>query len=60
MEERMSENIERLVSNFNAASSAVHKAAGGKGGEGAEKKYGQAYQDLVKVGAKPQLKKRYR
>jgi hypothetical protein len=56
----MIENIERLQSNFNAASNGIHKAIGGKGGDGAEKVYGQAYQALVKAGAKPQLKKRYR
>lgn len=53
----MSEDIEKLVSNFNAASSSLKKIVGGKAGEGTEAKYGQAYQALVKAGAKPQLKK---
>lgn len=56
----MSDDIERLKSNFNAASSTIHKSMGGKGGESAEKVYGQAYQALVKAGAKSQLRKKYR
>jgi hypothetical protein len=56
----MSENNDRLVSSMNAASSNLRKIIAGKGGEGAEKKYGQAYQELVKVGLKPQLRKKYR
>jgi len=56
----MSENHDRLISNMNAASSNIRKIIAGKGGDGAEKKYGQAYQELVKVGLKPQLRKRYR
>lgn len=56
----MSEINDRLISNMNAASNNVRKIISGKGGDGAEKKYGQAYQDLVKVGLKPQLRKKYR
>lgn len=56
----MSEDVERLESNLNAAASTVKKQMGGKGGEGAEKVYGQAYQALVKVGARPQIRKKYR
>lgn len=59
-EKKMSESNDRLISNMNAASNNVRKIISGKGGDGAEKKYGQAYQDLVKVGLKPQLRKRYR
>ena len=59
-EKTMSENYDRLISNMNAASNNVRKIISGKGGDGAEKKYGQAYQDLVKVGLKPQLRKKYR
>jgi len=54
------ESNERLISNFNAASNNVRRIVGGKGGEGTEKAYGQAYQALVKVGLKPQLRKKYR
>ena len=56
----MSESNDRLISNINAASNNVRKIISGNGGDGAEKKYGQAYQDLVRVGLKPQLKKKYR
>lgn len=56
----MSEDVDRLLSTFNAASTAIKKQVGGKGGEGIEAKYGQAYQALVKAGAKPQIKKKYR
>lgn len=56
----MSEDVDRLLSNLNAAATSVKKQMGGKTGEAAEKVYGQAYQQLVKVGAKPQLRKKYR
>lgn len=56
----MSDNNERLISNFNSASTSLKKITGGKAGEGIEKVYGQAYQQLVKVGLKPQLRKKYR
>jgi hypothetical protein len=56
----MSEEVDRLLSSLNSASSAIKKSMGGKPGESAEKVYGQAYQALVKVGARPQLRKRYR
>lgn len=56
----MSNEDERLISNFNSASTSVKKSMGGKGGEGAESAYGQAYQQLVKAGLKPQLRKKYR
>lgn len=56
----MSEDVDRLMSSFNAASTAIKKQMGGKTGDGAEKVYGQAYQALVKAGAKPQLRKKYR
>jgi hypothetical protein len=56
----MSEDNDRLISSMNAASNNVRKIVSGKGGDGAEKKYGQAYQELVKVGLRPQLRKKYR
>lgn len=56
----MSEDVERLLSNLNSASTNIKKQMGGKTGESAEKSYGQAYQQLVKVGAKPQIRKKYR
>jgi hypothetical protein len=51
---------EKLLRNLEIASNAIKKQVGGRGGEGIEKKYGQAYQDCVKAGIKPQIKKRYR
>lgn len=56
----MSEDNDRLLSDFNAASNNIKKSVGGKSGEGAEKLYGQAYQALVKVGLKQPLKRKYR
>lgn len=56
----MSENVERLESDMNAASTALRKIAGGKAGEGVEARYGQAYQALVKAGARSQLREKYR
>ena len=47
----MSEDVEKMLREFDSASSAVRKQVGGKGGEGTEAKYGQAYQALVKAGA---------
>lgn len=56
----MAEDNDRMISDFNAASSNIKKSTGGKSGEGAEKVYGQTYQALVKAGIKPQLKRKYR
>jgi hypothetical protein len=60
MEDKMSEDVEKMLRELDSASMAIKKQMGGKGGEGAEAKYGQAYQALVKVGAKPQLREKYR
>lgn len=60
MEEKMSEDKERLESNMNAASTSLRRIASGKAGEGVEKVYGQAYQALVKAGFRPQIRKKYR
>jgi hypothetical protein len=51
---------EKLLRNLEIASSNIKKQVGGRGGEGIEKKYGQAYQECVKAGLKPQIRKRYR
>lgn len=56
----MAEDNERLVSTFNAASTNVRKSMGGKAGDASEKVYGIAYQQLVKAGLKPPLRKKYR
>ena len=49
-----------LLRNLNAASQDIKKNIAGKSGEGAEKKYGQAYSACVKAGIKPLLKRKYR
>ena len=54
------EEKDRLLRNLDSASSSIRKAVSGKAAEGFEKKYGEAYQNCVKVGLKPQLRKKYR
>lgn len=54
------DEIDRLERDLSAASSAIRKPTGGKPGESNEKKYGIAYQQLVKAGVRPQLRKKYR
>jgi hypothetical protein len=49
-----------LLRDLNIASQDVKKNIAGKSGEGAEKKYGQAYAACVKAGIKPALKRKYR
>ena len=56
----MSEDVERLNSALNVASQNLRKIVGGKAGEGTENKYGEAYQALVRAGARPQLRAKYR
>jgi hypothetical protein len=51
---------EDLLRDLNIASQDVKKNIAGKSGEGAEKKYGQAYAACVKAGIKPPLKRKYR
>lgn len=51
---------DRLLRNLESASSSIKKGVGGKSAEGFEKKYGEAYQNCVKAGLKPQLRKKYR
>jgi hypothetical protein len=55
-----SQENEDLLRDLNIASQDVKKATAGKSGEGAEKKYGQAYAACVKAGIKPPLKRKYR
>jgi hypothetical protein len=54
------DEIDRLERDFSLASSAIKKSVGGKPGESNEKRYGIAYQQLVKAGVRPQLRKKYR
>lgn len=51
---------ESLLRDLNAASNDIKKSVGGRAGEGIEKRYGIAYQQCVKAGLKPQIKKKYR
>jgi len=51
---------EDLLRDLEIASKAVKSSVGGKTGEGAEKKYGQAYAACVKAGIKAPLKRKYR
>lgn len=51
---------EDLLRDLNIASQDIKKNVAGKSGEGAEKKYGQAYAACVKAGIKPPLKRKYR
>lgn len=54
------EDHDSLIRDLNAASNEIRKSLGGKAGEGVEKKYGVAYQQCVKAGLKPPLRKKYR
>ena len=49
-----------LLRDLEVASKEIKKQAGGKGGEGSEKKYGIAYAACVKAGIKPPLRSKYR
>lgn len=49
-----------LLRDLNIASNDIKKSIGGKAGQGVEKKYGVAYQQCVKAGVKPQIRKKYR
>lgn len=54
------DEINDLLRDLESASKEVKKQTGGKGGEGAEKKYGIAYSACVKAGIKPPLRSKYR
>jgi hypothetical protein len=45
---------------FNSATGDIRKALGGKTGFSTEAKYGDAYQHLVRLGIKPQIRRKYR
>ena len=53
------DEADRLWRDLEAARKTRDNAAG-KGGSGAENKYGQAYQMLVKAGLAPQVRHKYR
>lgn len=52
----MHEEIRKALDTFDAAS----KKVAGKGGQGVENKYAAAYQKLVMLGVRPQLRRKYR
>jgi len=54
------DEADRLLRDLSAASTEIKRQVSGKPGEGAEKRYGIAYQQCVKAGLKPQLKRKYR
>lgn len=56
----MNEDSEKMLRSLDSASTALKRQTGGKAGEGAEKVYAQAYQECVKAGIKPKLRKKYR
>lgn len=56
----MNTDQEKALRNLELASGNLRKSIGGKPGEGAEKAYGQAYAECVKLGLKPVLRKKYR
>lgn len=51
---------EDLLRDLEIASKDVKKSMGGKTGESAEKRYGQAYYACVRAGLKPPMKSKYR
>jgi flagellin-specific chaperone FliS len=54
------EEIRRAEQNMESALTRLKNAKAGKLNSGLEAIYGQAYQRLVRAGAKPQLKLKYR
>lgn len=56
----MSDEIRKAEAEFNAAGAEVKKALPGKPGFGIENRYGQAYQKLVRLGVRPQLRLKHR
>jgi hypothetical protein len=54
------DEIRIAESEFNLATAVLQKCLPGRQGISAEIKYGQAYQRLVKLGLRPQLRKKYR
>jgi hypothetical protein len=54
------EEADRLERNLASAFGKIKSGVGGKSAIGYEKEYGIAYQELVRTGLRPQLKKKYR
>lgn len=55
----MSKESDSLWASYRAARKRLDGASG-KSAQGVENSYGEAYQQLVKAGLAPQIKKRYR
>lgn len=55
----MDEVIDRALREFEAAGKAL-RSAPGKAAQGAENRYGGAYQNLVRLGVRPQIRHKYR
>ena len=54
------DEIRRTVTAYESALDAIRRAKPGKATGGLEAKLGQAYQNLVRLGARPQIKLKYR
>jgi hypothetical protein len=55
----LNEVIDRALREFDAAGKAL-RVAPGKAAQGAENRYGIAYQNLVRLGVRPQIRYKYR
>jgi hypothetical protein len=60
MSEQQETEIRRAESAYERALNRLREIKPGNGTSGAEAVYGQAYQQLVALGARPQLKLKYR
>lgn len=54
------DEVRRAVQELDAALGKIKNAQSGKQNFGLEAQYGQAYQRLVRLGVRPQLKGKYR
>jgi|HubBroStandDraft_3_1064219.scaffolds.fasta_scaffold712857_2 hypothetical protein len=54
------DDIRRASADYEAALKSVRETKPGKGTSGVEARLGSAYQRLVRLGARPQLKLKYR
>jgi hypothetical protein len=54
------DEIRRTVAEYDSALDTIRKSKAGKATGGQEARLGQAYQHLVRLGARPQIKAKYR
>lgn len=59
-EQVTAEETEKALRKLELASATLRKTIGGKAGDGAENNYSQAYNECVRLGIKPALRKKYR